>query len=189
MAKLEKRRYVVGLYDDDAVLLEAVQNIQKRGHTIANVYTPFPVHHLDHYLGYSESRLPNAAFMFGALGTTLALLMQIGMYTLDWQVNIGGKSHLPLPSFIPITFELTVLIGALGMIFTFWYTSGVYPGAKNEIVDPRQTDDRFVVVIRTENDAEANRLIHQVFKDTKAVEIREQDLSIVERPSSGGGHH
>lgn len=180
MSKKEKSKYIVGLYKDDQVLLEAVQKIRKRGIEIATVFTPFPVHHLDHHLGYKESRLPNAAFIFGAIGTITALALQIGLYGFNWPVNVGGKSHIPLPSFIPITFELTVLIGALGMVGTYMYLNKLAPGLQyQDIVDPRQTDDTFVVCIPAGENEEANRLIYQAFTDTGAFESREQELNII----------
>ena len=65
------------------------------------MYSPFPVHGIEHALGYKRSFMSVAAFMFGVLGTSLALTMQIGMMGVDWPMIIGGKttflSHLSFP--------------------------------------------------------------------------------------------
>ena len=73
------KNYIVGIFDDEDVLLDAVKSIREKGVNIHEVYTPFPVHGLDIALGYKMSRLPIAAFLFGLLGTTLALTMMFYM--------------------------------------------------------------------------------------------------------------
>jgi hypothetical protein len=69
--------YLVGIFDDEDVLLHAVENIRDTGVKIKEVYSPFPVHGLDEALGYRRTRLPIAAFFFGLTGTSLALFTQI----------------------------------------------------------------------------------------------------------------
>jgi hypothetical protein len=173
----EKTKYLVGIYDDDEKLLHAVEKIRGRGYEIDDVFTPFPVHGLDHALGYRDSRLPDVAFVFGALGCTIALVMMTYMYTFDWRVNVGGKPVFPFPNFIPITFELTVLIGSLGMVGTYLFVNRLSPAIKPEVVDPRQTDDRFVMVIKAKDELESyNSEVFAAYKETGAIETREQML-------------
>ena len=62
-------------------------------------------------------------------------------------MNIGGKPHFALPAWIPITFELTVLIAAVGMVLTFCYLCQLAPFIKKHHFHPRATDDLFVMVI------------------------------------------
>lgn len=112
-------KFLVGIFDDEDILLQGVGGIREKGVKIHEVYTPFPVHGLDEVLGYKRSRLPIAAFLFGLTGTGLALTMQIWMLGFDWPMIIGGKNFVSLPPFIPVTFELTVLLSALGMVATF----------------------------------------------------------------------
>ena len=120
---MDNKHYLVGIFDDEDVLLHAVEQIRDKGVKIEEVYSPFPVHGLDEVLGYKRSRLPIAAFLFGLTGTGLALLMQIWMLGYDWPMIIGGKNFASLPPFIPVTFELTVLLSALGMVATFLIVS------------------------------------------------------------------
>ena len=67
--------------------------------------------------------------------------------TSDWPLNIGGKPHFALPAWIPITFELTVLCAAVGMVLTFCYLCQLAPFVKKHHFHPRATDDLFVMVI------------------------------------------
>ncbi|MGB3586052.1 MAG: quinol:electron acceptor oxidoreductase subunit ActD, partial [Tunicatimonas sp.] len=76
-------KFLVGVFDDDDVLLDAVAKVREAGIRIHECYTPFPVHGLGDALGYKRSKLPIAAFLFGILGTSLALLMQFYMMGID----------------------------------------------------------------------------------------------------------
>ena len=73
----KNKNFVVGIFDDEDVLLHAVEHIREKGVKIQEVFSPFPVHGLDDALGYKRSRLPIAAFLFGITGTALALFTQI----------------------------------------------------------------------------------------------------------------
>lgn len=142
-----KSKYLVGIFDDDEVLIKAIDKIRALGVKIHEVFTPFPVHDLDVHLGYPRTRLGKAAFMFGATGTTLAILMQTSMLGFLWPMNIGGKDHLAYPDFVPVSFEATVLIASLGMVTTFLISNGLGPGKKAKMFDSRSTDDKFVMAI------------------------------------------
>ncbi|NJO02177.1 MAG: DUF3341 domain-containing protein [Bacteroidia bacterium] len=147
MAHSETQRFLVGIFDDESVLIPAVKQIRNAGVNIHEVYTPYPVHDLEHYLGYTRTRLAKAAFLFGATGTFLALLMQTSMMGYLWPMIVGGKDYLAYPDFVPVTFELTVLCAALGMVATFLLSNDLWPGKKALMFDPRSTDDKFVMAI------------------------------------------
>jgi hypothetical protein len=141
------KNFVVGCFDDEAVLFPAVKKVRTAGYKIHDVYTPFPVHGLDHAMGLRETSLHTAGFIYGITGTSTALSFMGWVFTTDWPMNIGGKPHFPLPAFIPITFELTVLFSAVGMVLTFCYLCQLAPFVKKHIFNPRQTDDKFVMVL------------------------------------------
>ena len=61
-----------GLYDDEEILMSAIQKAQHDHLDIMDVFTPFPVHGLDELMGLAESRLHIAGFVYGALGTLTA---------------------------------------------------------------------------------------------------------------------
>ena len=69
--------FLVGIYDDEDVLLKGIKGIRDGGVKIHEVYSPFPVHGIDDALGYRRSRLSIAAFLFGLLGTSLALTCKL----------------------------------------------------------------------------------------------------------------
>ena len=146
-------KFVVGIYDDEDVLLDAISSIREKGVYIYEVYSPFPVHGIESRLGYKRSRLSVAAFCFGFLGLCLALTMMIGMTTIDWPMIIGGKDFLPLPVFIPVTFEMTVLLSAFGMVGTFFVVSDLKPWGIPKTFDLRSTDNKHVMAIELDKNS------------------------------------
>lgn len=178
MATHTHTNYLLSLYNDEDVLMEAVYKAREAGINIEEVYSPFPVHGLDEALGYKRSRLPIVAFLFGMLGTALALTMQIYMLGYDWPMIIGGKDFVALPSFIPVTFELTVLLASLGMVATFLIISDLKPWANPKPLDLRSTDDLHVMAINLgQNKLEAAE-IRRALESTGAVEINDKTVEL-----------
>ena len=151
------KRLIRSIYNDEHDLLENVKYLRERGVKIQNVFSPFPVHGLDQALGLRHTRLSTAAFIYGMTGTTLALLMMWFMLIYDWPMNIGGKPSFTLlqnlPAFIPITFELTVLCAAHGMVITFLLASKLFPGVTAYVAHPRVTDDKMVILFEADDNA------------------------------------
>jgi Protein of unknown function (DUF3341) len=141
------KKFVVGCFEDENVLFPAVSKVRKSGYKIHDIYTPYPVHGLDKAMGLRETSLHTAGFMFGLTGTTTAVTFMTWSFTKDWPVNIGGKPNFALPAWIPITFELTVLMASVGMVLTFCYLCQLAPFIKKHHFHARATDDLFVMVI------------------------------------------
>lgn len=169
------KKFVVGSFDDEAVLFPAVKKVRSAGYKIHDVYTPFPVHGLDHAMGLRETSLHTAGFIYGITGTTTALSFMSWVFTTDWPMNIGGKPHFPLPAFIPITFELTVLFSAVGMVMTFMYLCQLAPFVKKHVFHPRQSDDLFVMVIELTEKTRAEE-VKAYLDSVGAKEINEQEV-------------
>ncbi len=167
-------RFIVGVYGDDHDVLHGAQALRTAGVKIHEVFSPFPIHGIDEVLGYKRSRLPKAAFMFGALGTTLALAMQFLMMGYDWPMIIGGKNFASLPPFIPVTFELTVLLAALGMVGTFMVASNLKPYRKPRIFDLRITDDKHVIAIDLADNKMSATEISKILTHSHAEEVNER---------------
>ncbi len=166
---MNNSKFIVASYDDESLLKDGVRSVQSKGHSIFDVFTPYPVHGLHHMLGVPRSRLPKVAFAFGCVGGLSAIALIAYCNGIDWPMDIGGKPHFPWPDFVPITFELTVLFASLGMAFAYFYVNGMYPGSKPAIFDPRSTNDRFAMVLSVET--EDNQKLTDLLKSTGVSEI------------------
>ncbi len=170
------KNFILGVYEEEDVLLKAVKTVRDSGVKIYEVFTPYPVHTLEEVLGYRRTRLPIAAFFFGMTGTLLALTMQIGMMGLDWPMIIGGKDFFSIPPFIPVTFELTVLLAALGMVGTFMIVSDLKPYKKPRIFDIRITDDKLVMAVDLAKNKMSREEIAKVLEETGASEVNDKNF-------------
>jgi hypothetical protein len=171
------KNFIVGVFDDEERVLSGIAKVRHRGVKIHDVYSPFPVHGIDEALGLKRSRLPIAAFLFGMTGTSLALTMQIWMLGYDWPMIIGGKNYASLPPFIPVTFELTVLLAALGMVATFMIASDLKPYKWPRQFDVRSTDDKHVMAIDLALNAKVSKdELISILKDAGASEVNEKNF-------------
>jgi len=141
------KRFVVGSFDEEAVLFPAVKKVRMAGYRIHDVYTPMPIHGLDHAMGLRETSLHTAGFIYGITGTLTALSGISYALVYDWPINFGGKPHFALPAWVPIIFELTVLFASVGMVLTFCYLCQMAPFVRKHHFSLRATDDQFVMVV------------------------------------------
>lgn len=173
----KNKHFTVGIYGDQDELLHAVGHVRSKGVKIHEVFTPFPIHGLEHELGYSRSKMPVAAFFFGMTGTTLAILMQTLMMGVDWPMIIGGKPYLAIPDFVPVTFELTVLLAAFGMSFTFLFIRDLKPYKVPRIFDRRATDDKMIMAIDLAENKLSEEEINAILKESHAEETFRKDFT------------
>lgn len=175
--KDQNKEVLYGLYDDEEDLLKAVKKAKEDHLDIMDVYSPFPVHGLDPLLGLAESRLHITGFIYGAIGTLTAFLFMTWVFTRDWPIIFGGKPYWSVPAFIPITFEVTVLFAAVGMVITFYTICGMAPGVTNPTLDDRITDDKFCIAFETNGAAEeeVNKL-RGFFSSTGASEVQTKTI-------------
>jgi hypothetical protein len=173
----KNKHFLVGVFDDQDELLHAIGHIRHAGVKIYEVYTPYPIHGLEHELGYKRSYMPRAAFLFGATGTTLAITMQTGMMGVDWPMIIGGKSFLAIPDFVPVTFESTVLLASFGMVGTFLVASSMHPLKAPRLFDRRATDDKLIMAIDLGNNSLSEEQIKAILKENHTSEVYRKDFT------------
>lgn len=168
------------MYDDDHKLLEAAKKLVAKGIRIRDVYSPFPIHGIDPVIGVEKTRLAICAFIYGLIGLTLALVGMRYFMIQDWQMNIGGKPSFSLiqniPSFIPITFEFTVLCAAHGMALTYFIRNWTFPGVKARNPDPRTTDDKFLMEIYPSDCKMSEQEILDMINQTGVYELNTKEV-------------
>ncbi len=168
---------ILGIYEDEHVMLQAVDKLQADGIVVADVYSPFPIHGIWSRLKLT-TRLPYATFIYGAVGATLIFGMLYWMSVVSYPLKFGGKPLNTL-SFIIIMFVMTINIGTLFTFLTYLFREKMYPGKQVELPDVRSVEDKFVVVIANADsmsEAESKRL-KALLTETGASEIKESTVT------------
>lgn len=123
---------VTGIFDTPDEILHAAEEAEKAGYKKYDINTSYPVHGMSTAMRIGASKLSYVALVFGLTGTTLALLFMWYVSSWDYPMVIGGKPYFSLPAFIPITFEVTVLLASImtvvAMLFVFFkFPNNSYP--------------------------------------------------------------
>ena len=140
--------YMVATFSDPEALLQAVKAVRAENFRVYDVYAPYPIHGLDQAMGVRHSRLPWVTFLVGLGALTFALTFQFYTTVLDWPLNIGGKPDNSTLAFIPICFELTVLIGGLATVAALFLRAKLYPGRRERLAAEGVTDNKFALVLK-----------------------------------------
>lgn len=174
-------RILYAMYDDEEILKDGAKMLVAKGVKVEEVFSPFPIHGIDPIIGIEQTRLGIFSFIYGMIGLTLATTGMWFFMIHDWPMNIGGKpsfSYLEnMMSFIPITFEFTVLCAAHGMAITYLIANRTLPGMKSQNPDPRTTDDKFVMECRTSQNTQFSAdELEKMMKSTGIIELEQKDI-------------
>jgi hypothetical protein len=112
-------------FDSPADLLEAAGRAYEEGYRRMDAYTPFPVHGLAEALGFRRTWLPLLVFFGGIAGCVGGYGLQYWISAIDYPLNIGGRPLNSWPAFIPVTFELTILVAALATVLGMLALNGL----------------------------------------------------------------
>ena len=96
-------------------LLAAVKAARAANYSRMEAYTPHPIERVSHELGH-KSHLPLIVLIGGALGAMTGFGLQYYASVISYPVRVGGKPLNSWPSFIIVTFELTILFAALAAV-------------------------------------------------------------------------
>jgi hypothetical protein len=135
-----------------AELYRACERVRDAGYTRWDAHTPFPVHGLEGAMGMKRSKLPWIVLAMAMGGAATGFALQTWVHVEAYPLTISGKPLFTWPAFIPITFELGVLGGALGAVFGMLALNQL-PMHHHPLFDAsrfsRFADDRFFISIES----------------------------------------
>jgi hypothetical protein len=91
----------------------------------------------------------------------------------DWPQNVGGKPWNSLPAYVPITFEVMVLLAGLAVVFAFLVRCRLFLGKPPAPLFPGATDDRFVLALENIEAVEDANVARRLFGEFHAVQVEE----------------
>ena len=169
------RSFLVATFSDAETLLHAVRAVTHEDFRVYDVYAPYPIHGLDAAMGVRRSRLPWVTFVVGCAALATALVFQFYTAVLDWPLNVGGKPDNSTLAFVPICFEITVLLSGLATVAALFLRARLYPGKKELLFAEGVTNDTFALVLRRRDASFDRDRAWQILEENGADRVRERE--------------
>ena len=116
-------------------ILRAAQEAAEAGYTRFDVHTPYPVHGMDRAMRLKPSRLGIFALAFGILGAVGGVGFMTWVTLIDYPLVIGGKPFWSWPAFVPVAFEITVLLASVLSVVTMIILYFKFPNTSHPLHD------------------------------------------------------
>ncbi|MDX1699636.1 MAG: quinol:electron acceptor oxidoreductase subunit ActD [Melioribacteraceae bacterium] len=173
---MSKKLYsYTALFDTPDDIIAAAKKVSSEGYTKYDVNTPYPVHGMDSAMKLPPSKLGFITLGAGLSGAILALLVMGWMMGIDYPIIIGGKPFFPLPAFIPITFEVTVLLATLTTVGALLFFFFKLPNNRHPLHDTDYmksvSSDKYGICIEADDPKFNSEEVKKLFAELKATVI------------------
>ncbi len=131
-------------------LLAATERAYEQGYRQMDAYTPYPVEGLSDALHFRRTWVPPLVLLGGIIGAVSGYALQYYAAVIAYPVNVGGRPMNTVPMWVPVIFELTILIAALFAVLGMLALNGLpmpYHPVFNVPRFAMATRDRFFLVV------------------------------------------
>lgn len=104
-------------FEEPEVLIAACRRLREEGYSRLDAHTPYPIEEVSEALDLPRSKVPLITLAGGLTGGLGAFALQYWVSAIAYPINVAGRPYNSWPAFIPVIFELTVLIGGLSAAF------------------------------------------------------------------------
>jgi hypothetical protein len=138
-----------GTADD---ILHAARRARAHGYQLVEAYTPYPVDGLAEELGFWSTSIPFVVLVAGIIGAGVGFLMMYWTMAIDYPFDVGGRPLNSWPVYVPIAFEVMILVASFSALFGMMFMNGL-PRLNRPIFNvphfTRATQDRFFLCIES----------------------------------------
>lgn len=163
-------------FEEPRQLLEAAERAHARGFRHMDAFSPFPIEGLAEALGKEGTLVPLFTLLGGMLGGLGGYFMQWYSMRHLYAINVGGRPLHSWPSFIPVTFELTILVASLSALTAMLFFNRL-PQPNHPVFNVesfrRASIDRFFLCIEANDPAFDLRSTRTFLESLSPVEIVE----------------
>jgi hypothetical protein len=148
--KRAKNYGLMAEFDSVDTLLDAANRTREAGYKKIDAYSPFPVEGLAEAVGFHHDEVPLVVLIGGIIGGLTGYLMQYWISVVSYPVNVGGKPYHSWPSFIIVTFEMTILFAGISAVLGMLALNGLpmpYHPVFNVPRFAMATKDRFFLIV------------------------------------------
>ena len=163
-------------FDGPEAVVEAAKSAYENGYRKMDAYTPFPVEELSEALGHHRHELPRLVLGGALLGALAGYALQYWSTVLYYPINIGGKPLHSWPSFVPVTFELAILGGAVTAVVGMLLLNGLpmpYPPVFNAPRFEMASRDKFFLCIEASDPKFSTEETRRFMEGLRAREVTE----------------
>ena len=155
---MERKAAAPGLYglmaefDDPTALTEAATKTFAAGYRNTDAYSPFPIEPVWEALGVHDRPVSFFVLCGGIVGMIAGFGLCYWVSAIAYPLNIGGRPYNSWPSFIPVTFELTILVASFAAVLSMLGLNGLprpYHPTFNVPSFLRASQDKFFLVIES----------------------------------------
>ncbi len=189
MNRSEKSLHGLGAeFPTASSLLNAAKKVQALGFRRWDVYSPFPVHGMDHAMGFKRSRVSLFSLIGGFIGLGTAFALIYYTSALNYPLITQGKPYFALEPSLPIFFELTILLTAFGTVLGLLLLT-LLPRFHHPVFNwdrfQRVTDDGFFIVLEAADPQFSNEASRKVLLEIGGTHIAEifQDPETTPHPA------
>jgi hypothetical protein len=169
---------VMGEFSTPQNLVTAIEEARAQGYTKLDAYTPFPIEEAWEALGHHKSPVPLIVLIGGIVGGLSGFFLQYWVAAIEYPVNVGGRPFNSWPSFIPVTFECTILGAVLAAVAGVFILNGL-PEPYHPVFNVERfafaSRDRYFLCIEAVDPKFQRDQVHQLLLDLNAVEATDVD--------------
>lgn len=165
---------VMAEFENPEDVLAAARRAHEDGYRKMDAYTPFPIEELSEAVGFHATWLPWIVFGGGLTGALTGFFLQYYVAAIEYPLNIGGRPLNSWPSFIPVTFEMTILFAAFSAVVGMIALNGLprpYHPVFNVPGFARASRNRFFLCIEAVDPKYDHDTTTAFLRSLKAVEV------------------
>jgi len=167
---------ITALFESPDQIIHAAEEVVRKGFTRFDVNTPYPVHGMDGAMKLKPSRVGFFALAFGLLGAISSVGFMTWVTLVDYPLVIGGKPFWSWPAFVPVAFEITVLLASVLSVLSMIVVYFKFPNVSHPLHDTdymkRVSSDRFGICIQADDPHFDEAQVRQLLKGVGGEEIR-----------------
>jgi hypothetical protein len=166
---------ITALFESAEAILHAAEATAREGYTRFDVNTPYPVHGMDKAMRLRPSRLGFFALAYGLLGAVSAVGFMTWVTLVDYPLVIGGKPFWSWPAFVPVAFEITVLLASVLTVVSMIVLYFKFPNTSHPLHDTeymkRVSSDMFGLYIQADDPRFDEKRVREFLSRLGAAEI------------------